>query len=70
LFDAAPVAEAAVDYHAVAVLPERRSENDIGGRIDVSKGWRPNIPAPSQSSNALAKVYAAQSSTSAEVVAP
>lgn len=70
LFDAALVAEPVVNYPAVAALPERRSENDLGGRIDVSKGWRPNIPAPSQSLTALAKVHAAQSLTSAEVVAP
>lgn len=69
LFDAVR-AEPVIDYPAVAALPERRAENDLGGRIDVSKGWTPKMPMPVQSSSALAKVYAAQSVTSAEVVAP
>ncbi|HKX21828.1 MAG TPA: cell wall hydrolase [Rhizorhapis sp.] len=70
LFDAPAIAEPQIDYPAVAALPERRTENDVGGRVDVSKGWRPNIPAPAANSGALAKVYAAQSVTSAEVVTP
>lgn len=70
LFDAAAQAEPAIDYPAVAALPERRADADIGGRIDISKGWKPNIPALSHSSSALSKIYAAQSVTSAEVIAP
>lgn len=57
----------AVDYPPVAALPERRAENDVGGRIDVSKGWRPNIPLPNSSVTALSRVYASQSSNSASV---
>ena len=50
-----------INYPPVAALPERRAENDLGGRVDISKGWTPNIPAPAQSSTALAQIYAAQS---------
>ncbi|MBK5264750.1 MAG: cell wall hydrolase [Alphaproteobacteria bacterium] len=51
----------AIDYPPIAALPERRADNDLGGRVDVSKGWTPHIPAPTQSSSALARIYAAQS---------
>ncbi|WP_227340084.1 MULTISPECIES: cell wall hydrolase [Sphingopyxis] len=27
---------------------DRRADNDVGGRIDVTKGWTPNIPDPTQ----------------------
>lgn len=38
---------------AVAGVPprdptDRRADNDVGGRIDVTKGWTPNIPDPTQ----------------------
>ena len=69
LFDAART-EPVIDYPAVAALPERRADNDLGGRIDVSKGWTPKMPMPVQASSALAKVYAAQSVTSVEASAP
>ena len=69
LFDAART-EPVIDYPAVAALPERRADNDLGGRIDVSKGWTPQMPMPAQGSSALARVYAAQSVTSTEVIAP
>lgn len=70
LFNVAPRTEPMIDYPAVAALPERRANDDVGGRIDISKGWKPSIPMPSYSSSALSKVYAAQSVTSAEVIAP
>lgn len=71
LFDAVrPGPESVIDYPPVAALPERRADNDLGGRIDVSKGWTPKMPMPTQNSSALARVYAAQSVPSAEVVAP
>lgn len=28
---------------------DRRADNDVGGRVDVSKGWVPSIPDPTQS---------------------
>lgn len=38
---------------AVAGVPPRdptdhRADNDVGGRVDVTKGWVPNIPDPTQ----------------------
>lgn len=61
LFDATRFeSAAAIDYPPVAALPERRADNDLGGRIDVSKGWTPNIPLPVRNSTALARVQAAQ----------
>lgn len=69
LFDAAR-AEPVIDYPAVAALPERRADNDLGGRIDVSKGWTPKMPMPTPGSSALAKVHAAQSVISVEASAP
>jgi hypothetical protein len=60
--------DSAIDYPPVAALPERRADNDLGGRVDVSKGWTPNIPAPTQSSGALARIYAAQSVNVAGVI--
>lgn len=32
---------------------DHRASNDIGGRIDVTKGWVPNIPDPTQSNSRL-----------------
>jgi len=34
--------------------PERRAENDVGGRLDVTKGWSLNIPTPAETRGALA----------------
>lgn len=75
LFDAVRAGpEPVIDYPAVAALPERRADNDLGGRIDVSKGWTPKMPMPvqnfGQNSGALARVHAAQSVPLAEVVVP
>ena len=30
-------------------VTDRRADTDIGGRVDVTKGWVPNIPDPTQS---------------------
>jgi spore germination cell wall hydrolase CwlJ-like protein len=34
--------------------PERRADNDLGGRLDTSKGWTLQIPMPAASGGALA----------------
>ncbi|WOK38143.1 cell wall hydrolase [Sphingomonas sp. C3-2] len=39
---------------------ERRADNDIGGRLDMSKGWQLNIPSPAQTRGALASITAEQ----------
>jgi spore germination cell wall hydrolase CwlJ-like protein len=47
-----------------AALPadptDRRAENDVGGRMDVSKGWKLTIPAPSEGSSAYERAQMAQ----------
>lgn len=40
------------------LVPESRTENDVGGRLDVSKGWAASIPEPEDtyhSSRAIAR---------------
>jgi hypothetical protein len=59
--DAAMPAQAPDDHHA----PE-----DIGGRLDVTKGWTLNIPAPNESSGSLARALASQGQTAAAAPAP
>lgn len=39
---------------------DRRAENDVGGRIDMSKGWQLPIPSPSESRGALERMQASQ----------
>ncbi|HKT76683.1 MAG TPA: cell wall hydrolase, partial [Sphingobium sp.] len=57
---AAATAEPAIDYPPVAALPERRAANDVGGRMDPTKGWKLSIPDPSPGSGALADMLARQ----------
>ena len=40
--------------------PERRAENDVGGRIVPGLGWTPSIPSPAESSGAMAQILASQ----------
>ncbi|PJG46953.1 cell wall hydrolase [Sphingobium sp. LB126] len=56
----ATVAEPAIDYPPVAALPERRASNDVGGRMDPTKGWKLSIPDPSTSGGALSDMLARQ----------
>jgi len=60
-------AEAARAYAAArlpaGLMPESRADNDIGGRLDVSKGWAASIPEPEDtyhSSRAIARQQAGQ----------
>jgi hypothetical protein len=45
---------------ALAGPPVARAENDVGGLLDVSKGWTLNIPLPSDASSGAAKLIAEQ----------
>ncbi|KFG91053.1 Cell wall hydrolase SleB [Sphingobium herbicidovorans NBRC 16415] len=54
------VAEPVTDYPPVAALPERRAANDLGGRMDPSKGWKLSIADPSPSGSALGDMVARQ----------
>jgi hypothetical protein len=50
----APAAELA------SAPPERRAPDDLGGRLDPSKGWKLSIPAPEESRRSLADVTSSQ----------
>ena len=67
-------AEALVDAAQDGILPqapdERRTANDIGGRLDVSKGWVLNIPGPNESSGAMARALATQGQAAVAQAAP
>lgn len=54
------VAEPVIDYPPVAALPERRAANDVGGRMDPSRGWKLSTPDPSDSGGALSSMLARQ----------
>jgi hypothetical protein len=45
---------------AQAGPPIARAENDVGGLLDVSKGWTLNIPAPGEVADATSRALAAQ----------
>lgn len=48
--DLAPGEVAGIDAVAPVRDPtDRRTDTDVGGRVDVTKGWVPNIPDPTQS---------------------
>jgi hypothetical protein len=49
-----------IDYPPVAALPERRAANDVGGRLDATKGWKLSIPDPTPSGSALGDMLARQ----------
>jgi spore germination cell wall hydrolase CwlJ-like protein len=42
------------------LVPVRHAENDVGGRVDVSKGWTLKIPVPSESQGAMAAIASKQ----------
>lgn len=56
----AKLTEPQIDYPPVAALPERRAANDLGGRLDPSKGWTLSIPDPSQTRGSLDTMLAQQ----------
>lgn len=56
----AAASEPVIDYPPVAALPERRAANDMGGRMDPTKGWKLSISDPSPSGGALGDMLARQ----------
>lgn len=55
---------AAVDPATALGMPaERRAENDVGGRLDTSKGWALSIPLPAESKGSFASITSQQAST-------
>jgi spore germination cell wall hydrolase CwlJ-like protein len=68
-FNPSPAASATlgagvVPAAAAAMLPEdprdRRTGSDVGGRLDVSKGWTLSIPLPAETRNTLSGILASQ----------
>lgn len=49
------------------LVPMRAAENDVGGRLDVSKGWTLKIPDPRETRGASAAVSSRQSSGGADM---
>ena len=44
---------------------DHRADNDVGGRVDVSKGWVPNIPDPAQSQSRFDSLTSQQGAAAA-----
>lgn len=51
---------------APELVPMRAAENDVGGRLDISKGWTLSIPDPRETRGASSAVTQRQSSGGAE----
>jgi len=49
--------------------PERRAENDVGGRLDVTKGWSLSIPTPAETRGALAAATSEQTAPAGQAIA-
>ena len=55
---------------AEAGPPIARAENDVGGLLDVSKGWTLNIPGPNEIGSATARALAEQRAKDAAPAVP
>lgn len=55
---------------APELVPMRAAENDVGGRLDVSKGWTLKIPTPSETRGAAAAIAQRQSGGGADAPKP
>ena len=45
---------------------DHRADNDVGGRVDVTKGWVPNIPDPTQSKSRFDSLTSQQGAAAPE----
>lgn len=50
-------------------VTDRHAEADVGGRIDMTKAWRPSIPDPTETSSHLSAIVAQTNAQSAQKVA-
>ena len=53
-----PIAQFAPGLTVAPEITDRHTENDVGGRIDMTKTWRPTIPDPVSGSNRYQAVVA------------
>ena len=49
---------------------DHRADNDVGGRVDVTKGWVPNIPDPTQSKSRFDSLTSQQATPSTPETQP
>ena len=63
--DVEPEAIAAMETVAAPDPTDRRAPEDVGGRLDVTKGWTLSIPLPSESRSRLASATAQQGDAAA-----
>lgn len=49
---------------------DRRTDTDVGGRVDVTKGWVPNIPDPTQSKSRFDSLTTQQGAAAAPETQP
>lgn len=49
---------------------DHRADNDVGGRVDVTKGWVPNIPDPTQSKARFDSLTSQQGADAAPEIQP
>lgn len=54
---------------AFGLPPERRAENDVGGRLDTSKGWVLKIPSPAETRSAFSSIASQQAGAAPAPVA-
>lgn len=68
----APGEVAAIDVSAPVVRDptDRRAETDVGGRVDMTKGWVPNIPDPTQSKSRFDSLTSQQGAEAASAPPP
>ena len=59
-----PALAALPDLPEAAGPAEPRAPNDVGGRVDLTKGWTPSIPLPDESRGRLAELLARQAAAS------
>ena len=49
---------------------DRRTDTDVGGRVDVTKGWVPNIPDPTQSKSRFDSLTSQQATPATPEIQP
>lgn len=69
--EALPGETVAVDGVPSARDPtDHRADNDVGGRVDVTKGWVPNIPDPTQGKSRFDNLTSQQGAITAPEIEP
>jgi spore germination cell wall hydrolase CwlJ-like protein len=62
LFKGAAITPAMAEEGGITALPaprdptDHRTDNDVGGRVDVTKGWTPSIPDPTKTTSRFSRL--------------